>query len=248
MNENQTVFRRAHNRENPYAQIARATLQDKRLSWKARGLLSYLLSKPDDWIILFSHLVNEAPDGKASLQTAIKELQRHGYLEKRMIRDEKGRIVRWENLIHEFSIVEENPETDFRDLGIREMDKRDLDNLPLHNKEITKERSKQNRERQNNEDAVVVSEINDVIEEIEKSLECSIASLLPMIPKWIEELGATFLKERAVYVSTFANRNRIGAFRNSIEHRWEIGKDNKTSNTVQDERYANFYKLFPNEQ
>src|SRR5258707_13097107 len=40
---------RASRKNQPYVMISRTTAQDSTLSWAARGVLAYLLSKPDDW-------------------------------------------------------------------------------------------------------------------------------------------------------------------------------------------------------
>jgi hypothetical protein len=70
---------KAHHRDS-YAMILNSTLCDKRLSWKARGILCYLLSKPTDWRVIMTDLIRQAPDGKASVMAGIKELQTYGYV------------------------------------------------------------------------------------------------------------------------------------------------------------------------
>ena len=73
------MITRIHKRSNPYVQIDRKTIEDTRLSWKARGLLAYLLSKPDHWTIRMSHLVQQATDGMDALKSAMVELRESGY-------------------------------------------------------------------------------------------------------------------------------------------------------------------------
>ena len=55
-------------------------LRDKRLSLKAVGLLSIVLSLPDDWHYTVNGLVGAVKDGKDSVESAIKELKKNGYL------------------------------------------------------------------------------------------------------------------------------------------------------------------------
>ena len=64
---------------NRYTIISKVPLEDGRLSWKARGLLSYLLSKPDNWTVVVAHLVKEAPDGRDSVRAGLRELEDAGY-------------------------------------------------------------------------------------------------------------------------------------------------------------------------
>ena len=65
-------------------------VQDNRLSWKAKGLHTYLMSLPEDWKICLSDLVNRAVDGRDSMNTAIKELENFGYLKRVVERKENG--------------------------------------------------------------------------------------------------------------------------------------------------------------
>ena len=48
---------------------------NKELSWGARGMLAYLLTKPDDWQVNTTELIKSSPAGKAKVQTLINELR-----------------------------------------------------------------------------------------------------------------------------------------------------------------------------
>lgn len=97
------VFRVEKN-EN-YSVMANYHFRDKSLSWKAKGILSNMLSLPDDWDYSLAGLTMLSNDGAGTTRSAIKELERHGYLIRRPIR-EKGKIVDWEYLIFEYPQVE----------------------------------------------------------------------------------------------------------------------------------------------
>ena len=58
-----TIIRAPRSAEHPYFACRRAPAQDEALSWEARGVLWYLLSKPDDWIILESDLMRGGDQG-----------------------------------------------------------------------------------------------------------------------------------------------------------------------------------------
>lgn len=96
------IFRHFHNKENPYVVISKEGLEDTRLSWKARGILSYLLGKPDTWKVVMEHLKKEAPDGARSLRSGLLELQFFGYLEK-FVEKDKGRFKQFGYNIYEVS-------------------------------------------------------------------------------------------------------------------------------------------------
>lgn len=89
--KNQTMVR-VNKRENPYLMVDKTGLNDVRLSWKAKGILCYLLSLPDDWQVYVSELKNHASDGRDSTATAIKELLKFGYCFRKINRNEKGQI------------------------------------------------------------------------------------------------------------------------------------------------------------
>lgn len=63
-----------------YTVMSNHHLQDKRLSLKAKGLLSYMLSLPDDWDYSLKGLTVGCKDGLDSVRTAVLELEEHGYV------------------------------------------------------------------------------------------------------------------------------------------------------------------------
>lgn len=78
--------------------IQRAALQDTRLSWRARGILAGVLSRPRDWRTDAQQLARESPtEGRDAIQGALRELERCGYLRRIRERGEGGRWVwRWD--------------------------------------------------------------------------------------------------------------------------------------------------------
>lgn len=82
--------------------LSNTVLRDQALSWKARGLLAYLLSQPDGWRTSTDRLAQVAPDGRDSVRTAMRELETHGYVARIRRQDDAGR---WHTLV----IVREDP-------------------------------------------------------------------------------------------------------------------------------------------
>ena len=76
-------------------------LRDKNLSNKSRGLLSTMLSLPDDWDYTVEGLASICKDGKGSISTQLNELEKHGYLVRTQTRDARGRIRDTEYTIYE---------------------------------------------------------------------------------------------------------------------------------------------------
>lgn len=74
-----TIVRRRKTSE--YAQLHNGLLQDERLSYSARGLASYLLSLPENWIIVKEQLYNHSEkDGRKVVDRCFLELLQYGYM------------------------------------------------------------------------------------------------------------------------------------------------------------------------
>ncbi len=95
------ILRTQHNKENPFVMINKYAIRNSSLSFKARGILCYLLEKPNNWRVYQSELVKNTTDGKDAVSSGIKELEEHGYIVKARIRDDKGKILRWEYIVLE---------------------------------------------------------------------------------------------------------------------------------------------------
>lgn len=75
-------------------------VKDKRLSWRAKGIFTYLSSRPKDWSIRTADLLNKSTDGITSLNTGIKELINTGYVH-RAVQKEEGKICSWVYFVFE---------------------------------------------------------------------------------------------------------------------------------------------------
>jgi Helix-turn-helix domain len=82
-------------KKNGFTQIANTLVEDSRLSWKAKMILVYLLSRPDYWRINKKDIENRATDGRESVQNGLNELKELGYLHIYQDRNEKGQMIGW---------------------------------------------------------------------------------------------------------------------------------------------------------
>lgn len=105
------IIRVKKNKENPYVVLNKKLLNDSQLSWKAKGLLSYLLSLPDDWKINVEDLKKRSKDGRDATRSAINELMRTGYIEREEARDGKGKITGYIYTVMEMPKKAKTPET-----------------------------------------------------------------------------------------------------------------------------------------
>ena len=67
-------------------------VEDDRLSWAARGLLCYLLSRPDDWKVMVNDLRKRGNLGRDGIYRLLRELRTVGYARFLRLRDKHGRI------------------------------------------------------------------------------------------------------------------------------------------------------------
>ena len=75
-----------------YTVLSNYHFKEKEMSLKAKGLLSLMLSLPDDWNYSVSGLVTLSKDGKDSVMSALAELEKFGYLTRARIINEKGQF------------------------------------------------------------------------------------------------------------------------------------------------------------
>lgn len=73
------MITRIQKRENPFVQIDKRPLEDDRLSWRAKGILAYLLSKPDGWMVKMDDIIAHGKEGRDAVINAMKELRAAGY-------------------------------------------------------------------------------------------------------------------------------------------------------------------------
>lgn len=103
---------RVQTREKPFVQVDKTPINDDRLSWKAKGILIYLISKPNDWKVRVQDLVKHAKDGKAAVYSGLEELAECGYIIRQQIRDEDGTFSEMEYLVFETPQLTDSPYTE----------------------------------------------------------------------------------------------------------------------------------------
>jgi len=115
----QTIYRVVKSADNPYVMIDRRPIDNPNLSFKAKGILTYLMSRPDGWEVSVADLINHTVEGEASVRSGLKELKVAGHLKYTSMR-QKGRITGW--LIEVFEVIP--PHSDFQDVEIQDVENR----------------------------------------------------------------------------------------------------------------------------
>lgn len=76
-----------------FAQVANGALRDRRLSWKARGVLAFALSHSDGYEATETWLIAASDrDGRDSVRSALRELEKFGYRKTTKVRGDSGQI------------------------------------------------------------------------------------------------------------------------------------------------------------
>ena len=113
------------NKTKNYTVMSNAHLQDKRLSLKAKGLLSMMLSLSEEWNYSVAGLAAISKENETAIKTALGELKVCGYLviTKKMPHQTRSGRIEYEYDIYEL------PQT----AGKQEVEKQEVENLPLEN-------------------------------------------------------------------------------------------------------------------
>ena len=132
-------------KETNYTQIDNTCVKDARLSWKEKGVHTYLMTLPEDWKIYLSELVRHSRDGKSALYSAIQTLEKYGYIKRIRNRDENGRFEQTAYYVYEEPLqaddntpLSDNPDMENPDVVKPDMEnpnkeKRDTENQTLLN-------------------------------------------------------------------------------------------------------------------
>lgn len=94
------IIRVEKDRDHPYKTLNTSFALDERLSWGARGMLVYLLSKSDDWKVVVRDLIRQSPAGRDAVYAILKDLENHGYL-KRMQSQRADGTFEWTTVVFE---------------------------------------------------------------------------------------------------------------------------------------------------
>lgn len=141
-------------RQSNFTLISNTPRDDERISYKAYGLLCYLMGLPEDWGISVDHLASTKTDGRTAIYSAIDELMAAGYVIRVRVY-EKGRFVRMDYFVSDERHFDEellkraekpkakpeNSKPKYSDTEFRkpEFNKADTTNIYSTNKDFNKE-------------------------------------------------------------------------------------------------------------
>lgn len=237
-NEKRTIFRIQKTKDDPYARINKECLQNVNLSWKAKGLLAYMLSLPDDWVFHRDELLKHSSDGRKSLLSAIRELKNTGYLKIVAEKNISGRFVRWITCVFEFpqpkniqnakkGILDKNQNPLFHILEKPECGKGTPTNklhIQTNDKETTTQQETEVTHKNDLKEEPLAQDTCVVFSLMEKLKTMVISSIL--VKHWLKKYGAEYVMEKVDY-TLLASRDNPAAFLNrAIREDWKapLGK------------------------
>lgn len=210
-------------KKNNYTVMSNHHLVNKELSLKAKGLFSYMLSRPDDWDFTLEGLASNSKECRDTIGEIVKELERFGYVERRRIRNEEGHLKETEYIIHEEPMRKtstlDNPELEKPTLDnstqlnteelITDIPNTDINNLSNHiceDNELDYISSEPKEKRKDEMDIKSYSYwLKRIHKQIDyKSLEVSYADDIKMINEMIEIMIETMLFDKK---TDFINRS-----------------------------------------
>ena len=183
------VFRIEKTRD--YTVMSNHHLRNAGLSLKSKGLLSMMLSLPEDWNYTTRGLAKICKEGTDSIGSALKELEHAGYIVRNRLRDSKGKIVDVEYVIYETphppdtgQPCEGEPDTAYPDTAYPDTENPDMDNPCLEN------RLQLNKEKRNPEEQNTDSSSTEGSNPIQSS---------PQTPAGAKRTGRDWMQERESY-------------------------------------------------
>ncbi len=130
------MFVRAEKNKN-YSVINNTCFKDQNLSARAKGIFAYIMTLPDNWELKKYELCNHFSEGRNALDTAFKELETLGYINKSPRRVEKGVFCGWDYVVSEVPVVKEvedevKEDEELTDAETPKTDESDNSNTDIH--------------------------------------------------------------------------------------------------------------------
>lgn len=180
-----------------YVVLDKGFLNDPKISFKAKGVLAYMLSKPDGWNFVETDIARHGKDQSLSVKTAIKELTAAGYITRgSRKRNAKGQLGAYEYIVRENPTTCENQTQDNPTLGNPTLLSNDLSNVMT----VVKNKGTTHRSDKNRSDAPssFSKDVQDFVmktypEAYEKAYGCPHPKLTPIQRYRTEQILSDYL-------------------------------------------------------
>lgn len=212
---------RVHKTAN-YTVMSNNHFKEKQMSLKAKGLLSLMLSLPDDWNYSVSGLVTLSKDGKDSVMSALAELEKFGYLKRDRTINDKGQFSGIEYNIYELPQLDipvaDNPISVIENADNPISEKRPQLNTKLTNNKNNKELKKLNT----NSDIEIFEDIlSSVVNNDLRNLYVDYIEMRKHIAAPMTKRGLKMLIDRCERLSGFNMRVQKLLLETAIINNWK---------------------------
>lgn len=190
-------------RKERFSIVDNKVIEDERLSFKARGLLIYMLSKPDDWKFHTEELAkHSSQEGLSAVRTALKEIEKCGYLKRKRERSSKGTFTSQDWLLTDKPLS--SPQVENPHVDKPQVEKPRVDNQLLPNTDF-----KPNTDLSNTEEVLSGDQhsVKDVFELWEQNWGFPNGIAQQDLTEWAKKYGADLV----LHVITYALRRNIAS-------------------------------------
>lgn len=184
------------NKNKDYTVMSNYHLRDANMSFKAKGLLSMMLSLPDDWDYSIKGIISISKENKTSIQSALKELEENKYLKRTKKQNEKGQF----EYIYD---IYEKPWTENPYIENLVTDNPCTENMPQINTNIQNTK-KQNTNKQNTDIKREYGEFKNVLltdDEYKKLEEINALSQIEKLSSYIASTGKRYKSHYATILN-----------------------------------------------
>lgn len=216
-----------------YTVMSNAHLHDKRLSLKAVGLLSIVLSLPDDWHYTVKGLVGSVKDGERAVNGALSELKQCGYLQVNKLYPNSERSkIEYQYVFYEkpqdlqnVPLEQDIQNVDLQNVGLQNVDLQNVGAYINTNKQSTnKQNTKELNTNEYKEKNIKKESVNSVIAEYteNKDLQDALHGFVEMRNKARKPLTARAMKLSLNKLNELAldDVTKIAIVNQSIVHSW----------------------------
>lgn len=155
-----------------FTALSNKIVRDDRLSWKARGIFLYLFSQSENWEFYEVEVAKHSSDGRDSLRSGLKELEKYGYIKRERTRNDKGQLMNSDWLLSDVPMLSEpisdKPMSEYPTQENTTLSNTNLSNTKLSNTKLSnsnKLKDKGNMSGSKEQDNIPYKEIVDYLNE-----------------------------------------------------------------------------------
>ena len=228
------------NKTNNFTVMSNYHFKEKGMSLKAKGLLSLMLSLPDDWDYSISGLVSLSKDGKDSVMSALAELEKFGYLIRNRTINSKGQFSGIEYNIFE-QPQDEIPIAEKQNSEKQNAEKSNAENPPQLNTKLIKNLNNKNIKESNTKyDEILENIFNNDLKQLYKDY----IEMRDSINAPLTKRGLKMLIDRVDRLSGFNLEVQKQLLETAIINNWKNVYSPNENNDGEDEMIAKIKNVY----